>query len=427
MENIYKNKLISGLIFLSITPFLFLFTKADFVGGIIPAFASISGLIGATMMIWQLALGNRFIIALISADYETRIRLHKFLGIYGTLLVFAHPLLQTYTYGSAIILTLIPDLTIPFNQYVFLGKLAFSLFLIIWITSALLRKKMAYRLWLYIHYLTYVMIFLVLIHSSFVGIFINAFPLLKDYWLLLTAIFMGLIVWRMAIVFNIGKPKYKLKSKVNGAGEISLYTFKPLGKRIVPKVGQFFYIKHTFLGEARPFTVAEFNEKTGELTFGVKAVGRFTRGLENLKVNDLVFIDGPYGLFTNEAQNTNPKVIIAGGIGITPFIELVRRFGGQETYMFYANRELKEAVYRAEFQKELKANYTDIISQEKVQKPIVSGHITKEVLISKMGKGFIKSAKFFVCGSPGFMAAVKAILKELNVKENDIYFEDFGF
>ena len=427
MENIYNNKLISGLIFISIVPFLLLLSYTEMVGGLIPTLASISGLVGATMLLWQLALGNRFIIALISPDYETRIKLHKFLGIYGTLLIFFHPLLETYNYGWGLVLTIVPNLAIPFNQYIFLGKIAFGLFLTTWVTSALLRRKMPYRVWLYMHYLNYVMIFLVLIHSSFSGTFINSFSLLKTYWLFLTGVYFGLIIWRLAIVLNIGKARFTLKSKVEKASGVTVYVFKPLGKKLVPQVGKFFYIKSKFLGEARPFTITQFNEESGELTFGVKAVGRFTKGMEGLKINDRVFIDGPYGLFTKEAQNTNPKVIIAGGIGITPFVELVKRFGDNDTYMFYANRELKEAVYREMFQKELKANYVDIISQEKVQKPVISGRITKEVLTSKMSKGFIKSAKFFVCGSPGFMAAVNGILKELKVNNEDIYFEDFGF
>ena len=93
----------------------------------------------------------------------------------------------------------------------------------------------------------------------------------------------------------------------------------------------------------------------------------------------------------------------------------------KQAWMFFPS------VYQNMFKKELKENYIDIISQEKVTAPTVSGRISKEILLAKMNKEFIKSAKFFICGSPGFMSAVKTILKELQVNSDNVYFEDFGF
>src|SRR5690606_23602977 len=108
-------------------------------------------------------------------------------------------------------------------------------------------------------------------------------------------------------------------------------------------------------------------------------VGKFTNHLESIKVGDTIYVDGPYGVFTREAQNDQPKVIIAGGIGVTPFVELVDRFGNEKTYMFYANKMLEDAVNRDMFKEELGENYKDVVSREKVKnEPVIEGRLSVE-------------------------------------------------
>jgi ferredoxin-NADP reductase len=108
-------------------------------------------------------------------------------------------------------------------------------------------------------------------------------------------------------------------------------------------------------------------------------------------------------------------------------VELISRFGDQNTKLFYANKYLKDAVMRQEFKEQLGANYFDVISREKiVTEPVIQGRLNEEVLTSNLSKEFLDKAKFFVCGSPSFMGGVLMSLKKVGIKKNRIFVEEFS-
>jgi len=181
------------------------------------------------------------------------------------------------------------------------------------------------------------------------------------------------------------------------------------------------------IAESHPFTVLNFDEKNGELTFGVKIVGKFTKQLEEVAAGQTVFLDGPYGVFTREGQNSQPKVIIAAGIGITPFVELINRFANQNTKLFYANRHLADALNRKQFKKQLGSNYIDVISGENPSEQQVEiGRIDEHILAKYLKPEFIKKARFFLCGSQSFMSDISSHLEKLGVKKTQIFIEKFS-
>jgi 3-phenylpropionate/trans-cinnamate dioxygenase ferredoxin reductase subunit len=171
----------------------------------------------------------------------------------------------------------------------------------------------------------------------------------------------------------------------------------------------------------------EFDEKSGRIAFGIKSVGKYTNQLAELNIGKKLYIEGPYGVFTKEAQNDEPKVVIAGGIGITPFVELVRRYSNEKTHLIYANRTLKNAVRRNEFKKELKANYVDVISEEKIKEPAIHGIVDKGTLQKLLPKDAFAESKFFICGPPLFMAAIVKSLQDFGVQKDRIFLEEFSF
>lgn len=147
-----------------------------------------------------MTIGNRNIFKIITPHYPSLLKFHIFLGIYGTLLVLIHPILQIYTYGSVLLFTF-PDFANNFQKFISLGRIALLLFLVIWITS-IFRKKMKYKWWLFIHYLSYVLVFFVFIHALGIGTYINHFPLIKAYWLVLFAIYGFVAVRRVIKIFT---------------------------------------------------------------------------------------------------------------------------------------------------------------------------------------------------------------------------------
>jgi len=418
-----KRAYLYTAIFLSVLPFLFLFVSNT----TLKTLANVTGLMGGVLLVWQFVLGNRFISIRLRENFVDSTKLHILLGTYGTLMIMVHPLLEMLSLSESFSFLFYRFSETEFELYANFGRTAFYIFLMIWVSSVILRKKMKYRPWLYIHYLTYPLLIWMFIHSVFIGTFINSNGFINLYWkFLMVVVGVGMFL-RFGSFMNFGKAKYKLKSSEKIGENIYKYTFVAKGHRIIPKPGQFVFLRQSFFGEAHPYSVLRFDEKSGELSFGVKVVGRHSGTMSKLKKGETVYIDGPYGVFTREGQNGEAKVIFAGGIGVTPFVELVNRFGNSETYMFYANRKLEDALARDELKGKLGRNYVDILSQERqVGVNIESGRISKGIVQKYVNKKKLLSANIFLCGSRAFMDAVLTILVEQGVDRSRVYMEEFS-
>ena len=423
-----NKKLAIAFYIISIIPFLYLLVTDRTIDSFWFRLANISGYIGALVLIWQFVFGNRGVSKYVTSDYDWSLRVHIFLGINGALFVLLHPILEAMVYLKDIRFIFLPDYSSDFSTAVSIGRIAVIVFLLVWFSSSILRNSLKYRVWLYIHYLSYPMLLMVLFHPISIGSLLLTYPWVNAYWLFLTIISGLFFIIKIKDIFNIGSIKFKLKEVKEFPGGNCIYTFAPVSSKFVPKIGQYFYIKKDFFGEAHPFTIFKFDEVTGDISFGIKMLGKYTQDLAKLQIDNTVYIDGPYGEFTFEGQNSDPKVIIAGGIGITPFYELVRKFGNDKTYMFYANQLLDYALSRDEFKKLLGDRYFDCISDEKIAEPnVICDFLTADGIKKHLPSEIISSARFFICGSPGFMRSEISNLESIGVKKSQIYIEEFGY
>ena len=86
--------------------------------------------------------------------------------------------------------------------------------------------------------------------------------------------------------------------------------------------GQFAFITFDAVEGAHPFTIASADRGDRTITFQVKALGDYTRGLgQRLHAGQAIKVEGPYGRFDFSRRDRRAQQIwIAGGIGITPFL-----------------------------------------------------------------------------------------------------------
>ncbi|MET4388440.1 CDP-4-dehydro-6-deoxyglucose reductase [Bradyrhizobium sp. F1.4.3] len=120
--------------------------------------------------------------------------------------------------------------------------------------------------------------------------------------------------------------------------------------------GQFVGIRHSD-GMDRSFSIANAPRDDGtiELHIGRVAGGAFTGHVfEELKINDILQVSGPYGNFGYSSQD-RPSIFVAGGTGIAPvrailealtrddFRSKARVYWGSRTRSgFYIDRELRD-------------------------------------------------------------------------------------
>ncbi|MEP7205167.1 MAG: FAD-dependent oxidoreductase, partial [Candidatus Saccharibacteria bacterium] len=75
---------------------------------------------------------------------------------------------------------------------------------------------------------------------------------------------------------------------------------------------------------ARCFSIISPPTSQRTLQFGIRTKGRFTRAASRLRPGDKVKVGGPFGGFVLDLSASSDAVLLAGGIGVTPFISMAR-------------------------------------------------------------------------------------------------------
>lgn len=188
---------------------------------------------------------------------------------------------------------------------------------------------------------------------------------------------------------------------------------------------------------ARCFSIVSSPTETEILRFSMRTKGRFTRALAALQEGDEVKVRGPYGGFTFNAERDTDTVFLAGGIGITPFMSMIRfatatRLHNKIT-LVYSNQSQDDVPFMHELLALERQNpnlrVIFVISNgptSKIQsRNIVIGRLD-EPLLEKVTGGNYFNRTFFVCGPPPFMRAMVKILKEKRVPSHNLITEAFS-
>lgn len=388
--------------------------------------ASILGYIGATLLFLQVVLGTRHVFSFFTDDTVLANTVHKFIGIYGTLLVFSHPLFEMMWREDSLPWLFSPSFVTEEMTSISFGRFALYLLLLLWITSALVRENIKWRPWKYLHFIAYPIVFLVFIHITDIGTFFGEYLLIRVVWYSFFAIFILSALFRFLMWSGATKKKSTLlESKMQGES-LLLSTFSFPEGMDIPKIGQHVYLQVKSFGSEHPFTVMDIDLEKRELRFGMRMGGPFVNGLKEIPLGSEIRVDGPYGVFTTEGQNEEEKVIIAGGVGVTPFVRLAREYGKNATFL-YANRSTQDALYHEEL-KSWVSKYVDIVENDdgEQNENLLFGRVDASVLRTVLGEK-VKTLPYFVCGSPTFIGIMKKMLMDLGVKKEKIFYEELGF
>lgn len=121
-----------------------------------------------------------------------------------------------------------------------------------------------------------------------------------------------------------------------------MYFMKVEGK-FEAKMGQFYMLRawDTYPLLSRPISVHDVNEDS--ISFLYKVVGEGTKILSNLRVNDEIKLEGPYG---NGYENVKGKVaLVGGGIGIAPLYLVAKNIKNCDAYLGFRKEAILEEEY----------------------------------------------------------------------------------
>lgn len=161
----------------------------------------------------------------------------------------------------------------------------------------------------------------------------------------------------------------------------------------------------------------------------------YKRILGSLAPGALAKLEGPFGSLTLHSDTSRPAVFIAGGIGITPFMSMLRQAAKdlplRSLALVYSNRRPEDAAFLdelGEIEKKMNtpftliATMTDISKSNKPWDGLVG--VIDEALLTRVSAANA-SPVYYLVGPPGMVEALKESLNGLGVDDDDIRTEEF--
>jgi ferredoxin-NADP reductase len=160
----------------------------------------------------------------------------------------------------------------------------------------------------------------------------------------------------------------------------------------------------------------------------------FKRTLNSLPLGSELLLQGPFGWMTLPRNSTRPAVLLAGGIGITPFRSLIwnaaESLSPRRILLFYSVRVPEEAAFLEELQEmeQFNRRYKLIctVTQPERTRTLWRGE-TGRISIQLLSKWIpdLSVPIYYIAGPPAMVNGVRQILIGAGVADEDIRAEEF--
>lgn len=203
------------------------------------------------------------------------------------------------------------------------------------------------------------------------------------------------------------------------------------------KPGQ--WVRLTLVGNAaddaaRPLSIVSAPHEP-HLTLATRiSDSEFKQRLKALAVGADLHLTGPNGDFALDPNSDRPLVFIAGGIGITPFISMIRAAfhngDARQITLFYSNRDPASAAYLGELQELDIANQnfrliTTMTSRDNnLAWTGETGFVDQSMLDRHLSNAL--AARFYCVGPTAMVTSSQTMLQAFGVSTGDIVTEAFA-
>lgn len=400
----------------------------------------VAGLVGSDFILVMLVLAARIPLLDRTIGHDRAIALHRRLGKPALYLLLAHAGLLLVGYGMTegidpiaeiFSLLAVPDLPLAF--------IALGLIVAVVVTSLVaVRRRFSYEAWHLVHLLSYVAIAFAIPHQLSVGGILADGSAQRVYWIALYVVAFGAIGW-----FRFLRP---LVRSLRHGIRVSAVT------RIAPDVvsielrgrelralggagGQFliwrFWTPSTWW-HSHPISLSAVpTSSSARIT--VRDLGAGSNRLQTIPVGTRVWIEGPYGLFSDVARSAPRLAVIAAGIGVTPIralLEDARLAAGEATVLLRASDE--DETYHWDEIREIAAAkgarfYTMIGHRSRAGRTWASeADAARGVTLTSVFPGLLES-DLYICGPTGWLDAVVADARAAGMPEGRIHAERFDW
>jgi predicted ferric reductase len=392
------------------------------------------GFVGLAMLGLQFAITARFQGVAAPFGIDIIIRFHREISLVAFGLIVAHPIILFIARPEYM-----QRLTPPDVSWVAVMGLLSILVLGAIIASSIWRErlKLSYETWRLLHAtLAVVAVALAAAHVVGIGRYV-ATPWKQALWITMAAGTLFLLLY-----VRVGKPlrilhrPYRVAEVRRERGNAYTLALRPVGHdgmRFEP--GQFAWLTlrdSPFAIEEHPFSFSSSALHPDRPEITAKVLGDFTASLGEVPPETQAFLEGPYGAFSTDRHEGPGFVFLAGGIGITPMMSMLRTFAERgdrrPMRLIYANKAWDDVTFREALEgleTELDLTVVHVLEEAPEGWQGETGFLTEEILDRHLPDE-PERQQYFICGPPPMMDLVEENLDRLHVPLDRIHSERFN-
>jgi predicted ferric reductase len=398
--------------------------------------ADVTGLLALSGLVCAAVLPSRVRSLTRAFGIEDVIDVHRFLGVASSVLVLVH-LACVLAMNPAQVVLLDPALNGPPAKAASVATGA----LVMLVVLAAARRRIAqrYEVWRWIHVLLAVTVLVgSALHVFWLDHLITQRSMEMIFVLLLVAVGAVLLhrwVWRTLLDPSTEFVVAEIRRESESVTTVSLAARDGSDAEWDFAPGQFAWLRlrRSVTGEEHPFTIASSPHLPGRVEFTIRHAGDFTRSIHQLRPGQPVWVDGPHGSFTSDVRTCQGVVMIAGGVGITPMMSMVRaaadRHDVRPHRLIVVARSREDLLFRDELgylREELDLEVIEVLRRPHPGWEGHTGEIDISLLTTVLGTGQLCwSLDYFLCGPPGLVHDSLEALEALGVPTERIHTEQF--
>jgi predicted ferric reductase len=403
--------------------------------GFLTEFSVAIGYAGLAMMGLQFGLTARFRFVTAPWGEDIIYHFHRQISLIAVGLVIAHPLILFAERPELI--PLLNSFQAPWRAR-FAALSTYSLIALVVMAIWRVRLKLSYEAW----HLTHIVLAVVAVTAGVAHMvgwgFYLADPWKRAVWIALPVLWIGLLAYVRVVkpLFMLRRP-YRVAEVRAERGETTTLVMRPEGHpgfRFTP--GQFGWLTvwgSPFKITGHPFSFSSSAEVAdGRVEMSIRKLGDFTRVVPGVAVGQRVYLDGPYGAFT-VGNPADMHVLIAGGVGITPMMSMVRtladRGDRRPVILLYGSRDWDSITFREELEAaeaRLDLKVVHVLAQPPEDWTGEKGFITADLFKRHLPPPYAEH-EYFICGPNVMMDAVEGALGALGVPLTKYHSERYSF
>jgi len=399
-----------------------------------------TGMVATSVLVGTVVLPSRLRWLTRTFGIDKVLDMHTFAGLLVTVLVAIHIALVMAANPANI--GLLNIITAP-NRARAATAATTALAILIALTLLRRRLRQRYELWRWLHVtLATAVLVLTALHIWWLNHLIRD-PAVRTWLTFLALGLLGVLsyrwLWRPVLAPGVKyvvreiRPETPIISTL--VVEPRAHPYRPGRRTLHFAPGQFAWMRvhPSITAQEHPFTIASSAHTPAHTEFTIRHRGDFTHALRRLRPGDPVWLDGPHGCLSVDLHPSIGLVMIAGGVGITPMISMLRtlahRHDRRPHRLLVVARTLEELLFRDELDQlttRLNLHIIELLRQPPPGWTGACGNVTETLLTTLLPDTLRRDQlDYYLCGPPTLVTDVRSLLNRLNVPPAQIHTERF--